>query len=99
MDKTTLTATASIKTNKLDAIQMYLKQTNNTFQQTLDEALNDALDRLYTKTVPPAVQTYLATLNGEVKDKKPKARKPVKRQEVTSTQTHGNTVTVSDTES
>lgn len=96
MDKTALTATASIKTNKLDAIQMYLKQTNATFQQTLDEALNDALDRLYTKTVPPAVQTYLATLNGEVKDKKPKARKPARRLEAPVEQAH-DTIAVSET--
>lgn len=75
MEYLSLSATAEVRANKLEAIKMYLKQDDAGFQKTLDSAMDEAVERLYTKAVPQSVRDYLAIINGEAKEKKPKTKK------------------------
>ncbi|MEG2083358.1 MAG: hypothetical protein RRY38_02030 [Oscillospiraceae bacterium] len=74
---TTLNATLEYGKEKLDALHVYLKQSDAEFQATLNTAAAESLDALYKKNVPTAVQAFISLMCGEVKsDKKVKSKKP-----------------------
>ncbi|MEG1062011.1 MAG: DUF6103 family protein [Oscillospiraceae bacterium] len=74
---TTLNATLEYGKEKLDALHVYLKQSDAEFQATLNIAATEAVDALYKKNVPTTVQAFISLMNGEVKpDKKAKMKKP-----------------------
>lgn len=75
IDTTILNAKTEIKIGKLDAFRMYLKVSDEELDRLLNNAFSEAVEKLYAKTVPQAVQLYLATINGEIKEKKPRAKK------------------------
>lgn len=76
-ETTMLTATLEYGKEKLDALRVYLKQSDAEFQSTLNKASAEAMDALYKKNVPAAVQSFISLMSGEVKpDKKAKAKKP-----------------------
>ena len=76
-ETTTLNATLEYGKEKLDALRVYLKQNDAELQATLNRAAAEAVDALYKKNVPAAVQSFISLMSGEVKpDKKSKAKKP-----------------------
>lgn len=80
MTEIQLTSTAVCSQNRLDALRMYLKQSDTEFQRTLDKAMSEALETLYKKNVPAQVQSFLSLMNGETAQggKKAKSKKPQK---------------------
>lgn len=67
----TATITISYDEEKLAALRLYLGQKN----QTVEEELTDAVDSLYTKTVPGNVREFIDLRAGKAVSE-PKKRRP-----------------------
>lgn len=65
MNETELNATIQYSEGRLDALRLYLKQSDGEFSKTLNSLFAEAVDKLYAKSVPQTVQAYLALISGE----------------------------------
>jgi hypothetical protein len=61
---TNITASITFDEDKTSTLKVYLSQQNLSLDTMLTDTLNEALDKVFSKVVPLAVQNFLSQKNG-----------------------------------